>query len=217
MSEWWSYRLGSFLLFSPRTYGNLVATYNADVWPLQPVLLVLGLAALWVALRAQAARQARTQAGTQAWSQTRWVWCLLGAAWCWVGWGFHSSRFSSIHWVAQYLAWGFAVQGLALLWLGGLRSGLRSGLHFAPRAPARTAVAAAIVSLALLGWPLLGLVLGRPWSQAESFGTMPDPTAIATIGFLLLAPQAPRWLMVLPLLMAALGLLTARALQLAAA
>jgi hypothetical protein len=201
VSEWWSYRLGSFLLFSQRTYGSLVASYNADVWPLQPVLVALGLAALVVALRSRSPLHAR------------WVWLLLGGAWLWVAWAFHFSRFSTINWAAPYLAWVFALQGLALLWVGAVRQ----GLCFHARAPVRTGMGAGIVCLALLVWPLVVPGLGRPWAQAESFGSMPDPTAIATIGFLLLAPKAAWWLMAVPLAAGALGLTMAWGLNSAAA
>ena len=30
MSEWWTYRLSNFLLFSPRTYYRLFELYNSD-------------------------------------------------------------------------------------------------------------------------------------------------------------------------------------------
>ena len=39
MSEWWTYSLSSFLLFSARTYYRLFELYNAEVWPLQIVTL----------------------------------------------------------------------------------------------------------------------------------------------------------------------------------
>ena len=201
MSEWWSYRLGSFLLFSQPTYGSLVASYNAEIWPLQPALVTLGLAALVVAVRSRSPLHAR------------WVWLLLGGAWCWVAWAFHLCRFSTINWVAEYLAWLFALQGMALLWAGVVRS----SLCFQPRSPARSALGGGIVAVALLAWPLVGLGLGRPWAQAESFGALPDPTVIATLGFLTLAPRANGWLLVIPLAVGALGLAMAWGLRAAAA
>ena len=201
MSEWWSYRLGSFLLFSQRTYGSLVASYNAEVWPLQPVLVTLGLAALVVAARSRSPLHARL------------VWLLLGGTWCWVAWAFHWRRFAAINWAAEYLAWVFALQGMALLWAGVVRPGLR----FQPPSPARSALGVGIVAVALLAWPLVALGLGRPGWQAESFGSFPDPTAIATLGLLMLAPRAPGWLMVIPLAVGALGVAMAWALQGAAA
>jgi len=200
VSEWWSYRPGSFLLFSQRTYGSLAASYNAEIWPLQAVLVTLSLVALVVAARSRSPLLARL------------VWLLLGGAWCWVAWAFHLRRFSTINWAAEYLAWVFALQGMALLWAGAVRP----GLSFEPRSPARSVLGLGIVAVALLAWPLLGLMLGRPWAQAESFGSFPDPTAIATLGFLTLAPRAPGWLIVIPLAVSALGLAVAWALQAAA-
>ena len=44
MSEWWTYTLSDFLLFSPRTYYRLFEIYNAAIWPAQIVALGLGLA-----------------------------------------------------------------------------------------------------------------------------------------------------------------------------
>ena len=36
-------------------------------------------------------------------------------------------------------------------------------------------------------------LLGRSWTQAEVFGMAPDPTALATLGVLLLAGGRPAW------------------------
>ena len=52
MSEWWTYSLSSFLLFSARTYYRLFELYNLDVWPLQIVTLALGLVILVLVWRA---------------------------------------------------------------------------------------------------------------------------------------------------------------------
>jgi hypothetical protein len=46
---------------------------------------------------------------------------------------------------------------------------------------------------ALLAFPLMGPLLGRSWTQAEVFGMAPDPTALATLGILLLAGARPAW------------------------
>ena len=50
MSEWWTYSLSDFLLFSPRTYYRLFELYNLAIWPAQILALALGLAilALWL-------------------------------------------------------------------------------------------------------------------------------------------------------------------------
>jgi hypothetical protein len=40
MSEWWSYTLSDFLLFSPRTYYRLFELHNAEWWPAHFVAVV---------------------------------------------------------------------------------------------------------------------------------------------------------------------------------
>ena len=54
--------------------------------------------------------------------------------------------------------------------------------------------------------PVLGPLFGRSWSQIEVFGVAPDPTAVATLGVLLLGSGRVRWeLMALPLLWCAVS------------
>jgi hypothetical protein len=80
----------------------------------------------------------------------------------------------------------------------------------------RTAASRTGLSLlvsALLLCPFVGLAFGRPWTQAEVFGLAPDPTALATLGaLLLLAPARPgltwRLAWLLPLLWCALSGMT---------
>ena len=203
MSEWWTYRLDSFLMFSPRTYARLLEQTNADLWPLQPLAVAMGLAALVLAWRARSPRQQGL------------VWLLLAAAWLWVAWAFLHQRFMAINWAAGHVAWVFGAQGLALAWLGLLqgRLGWRKPGGFdagpaaraAPVPGAARALGASLVLTSLLAWPWLGRSAGGTWSQAQSFAVMPDPTALATLGFLLLAQRPPWGLFVVPVLACVLG------------
>ena len=45
MTEWWTYTLSDFLLFSPQTYLRLIELYQRDVWPLQIPMVALGAVA----------------------------------------------------------------------------------------------------------------------------------------------------------------------------
>jgi len=190
MSEWWTYSLSSFLLFSAHTYYRLFELYNADVWPLQIVGLALGLALLVLIWRAP------------AWSG-RAVATILVACWLFVAWAYLLERYDSINFAARYFAIGFVLQAALLAWTGVIRDRLRFDMR---DVAARTGLALIVYALAV--HPLIALFTGRPWTQAEIFGLAPDPTAIATLG-VLLAADGPRWhLLALPLLWCATSGLT---------
>ena len=46
-----------------------------------------------------------------------------------------------------------------------------------------------LLSAAGLLYPLLGLAFGRPWVQTEVPGMVPEPTALFTLGLLVLCGQ----------------------------
>jgi hypothetical protein len=138
---------------------------------------------------------------------------LLAVLWLWVGWAFHVQRYATINWAAAWLGVAFMLQA-SLLGLAALvvrtpsLQGARPGRHV-PRAWLGWSVAAVVV----LGYPLAGLLVGRPLAQAELFGITPDPTALATLGLLWALPPALargwRWLLsVVPLLSLAIGAAT---------
>ena len=63
---------------------------------------------------------------------------------------------------------------------------LRDGLAFDRRGLAGW-TGYLILGFALAGQPLLAPLQGRGWASSEVFGIAPDPTAMATLGVLLLA------------------------------
>ncbi len=176
MSEWWTYRPSDFLLFAPRTYYRLFELYNADVWPLQILTLLAGVMILAL-MRSRAAWRGRVIAAT------------LAACWLWIAWAFHWERYAAINWAAGYFALGFALEALLLIWIGVVRD----RLHFDARPSVIARIGVAIFAFALVVQPLLCLLLGRAWQQAEIFGVAPDPTAVATLG-LLLAANRIHWI-----------------------
>jgi len=191
MSEWWTYTLSDFLLFSSRTYYRLFEIYNAVIWPAQIAAIGLGLAIL-VLLRRAAAGQRRSIA----------IAAILAACWLWVAIAFHANRYATINWAAVYFAWAFGLEAAVLIWIGIVRGRLTF------TQPAGTAGRAGlwIFLFALAVEPCVGLLLGRGWRQVEVFGVAPDPTAVATLGLLLLAEGRGRgWLMVIPALWCAIS------------
>ncbi|GAB2597523.1 DUF6064 family protein [Ramlibacter solisilvae] len=195
MSEWWTYRLSDFLMFSPQAYGRLVETYNQQLWPGPLAAGLLGVVALALAMRG----------GVGA---GRALMALLALAWFWVAWAFLTQHYATIFLAAPHLALAFEIQALLFALLA-----CAPVTRSAPtsRLARRTGMGLAV--LGLLGYPLLAPALGRPWSQAEVFGWMPDPTALVSLGLLLASglrlARVPRWLlMVVPALALVFGAAT---------
>jgi hypothetical protein len=179
MSEWWTYTPSDFLLFSPATYYRLFELYNSEIWPGQILATLLGLAIL-----------ALLRVPTP--SQSRIISAILAACWLWVGWAYLFTRYASINWAATYFAAAFAVEGILLTLFGaagGLLS-LRSDVRWASWA------GSGLFFFALAIEPLVGLLAGRSWSQVEIFGISPNPTVVATLGFLILASDWSKWVVI---------------------
>jgi uncharacterized protein DUF6064 len=192
MSEWWTYTLSDFLLFSPRTYYRLLELYNLAIWPAQLAGVAIGVAIIALLLGMRGARD-RIVAG------------LLAACWLSIAWAFHYQRYAQINWAATWFAAAFAFQALLLVVFGVLAA----RLAFQSPRGGRGWIAMALVVLAVVVYPALAPAAGRPWTTAETFGAAADPTAIATLAMLALARRPIRWLLsVVPLLWCAIAAAT---------
>jgi hypothetical protein len=190
VSEWWTYRPSDFLMFAPRIYWRLFESLNLAFWPLHAGIALAGLAWLgWVA----------RDGGTPGRRAARSALVALALGWALTAWAFLWHRLAPIHWLAGYIAPLFALQAAALLALA-LHGAVQG--HHGHHGRRRRVAALALLLWALLLHPLLAGLSGRPWTQAEFVGLAADPTAIATLGLLLLlrGPLGPmRALWVLPL------------------
>ena len=186
MTEWWTYRLSSFLLFSPRTWFRLHELYNAEIWPAQIVALALGVAIVVLA------RRGGHRSGPA-------IAVLLAACWLWVAWAFHWRRYATINFAATWFAAAFAAEALLLVMLGAVRGRLALDAN-TWRHPGIW-----LVAFALIVQPLLGGLSGRSLLQSEYFGVAPDPTVTATLGVLLLTRRRSPVLMAIPLLWCAVS------------
>lgn len=178
MSEWWTYSLADFLMFSGRSYYRLIESYNAAIWPAHFLALVAGVIVI-VAIARPRQNLQRSAA------------LVLAAAWGWVAWAYHLERYAEISTAAPYFAAAFAVQALLLCWRA-----YRPG----NAAPAPQPLTLGLTGLAIFAYPLLALARdGGTWRQAEVFGIAPDPTVVATLG-VLLAWRAPAIFWLIPVL-----------------
>jgi Family of unknown function (DUF6064) len=177
MSDWSTYQLSDFLLFSPRTYYRLFELYNNEIWPGQTLALLAGLLTL-VLFRSPGVWQTRT------------IFAVLGASWLWVAWGYHYARYSTINWVATYYAMAFAFEAVLLIVIG-----VGQGLRIRRPGGWSGAVPAGLVVFGVTVQPLVGPLVGRAWSAAEIFAIAPDPTIVVTLGMLSLACGWLKWLL----------------------
>lgn len=189
MTQWWTYKLADFLLFSPQTYYRLFELYNSDIWPAQILALVLGVSILLLA-RWHPLWHGRAIAA------------ILAALWIWVAWAYHLQRYASINWAATYFAGGFAIEAALLIWIGVVRD----KLTFIPATRTLYRAGTSVYLFALIALPLIGPLVGRKWTHMEILGIAPDPTALATLGILLLTSGRTFWeLLVIPILWCAIS------------
>ena len=121
---------------------------------------------------------------------------VLAFLWVWVAWAYFLERYETINWAASYYAAGFMAEAVLLLWRAAF-----PGVSFRPNQDLASRAGLVISASAMFLYPLIAPALQRPWTQAETFGIMPDPTAIATLGILLLATSRFPWeLSAIPLL-----------------
>jgi uncharacterized protein DUF6064 len=196
MLEWWTYSFSDFLLFSPRTYYRLFELYNRAIWPAHLLALVLGIGIVLLLRRSSAMR-------------SRLITAVLALCWLWVAWAFHFKRYATINWTAHYAAVAFAIEASALLWVGVIRG----RLIYAPGRDLQSWAGLLLLLFALAVHPLVGILAGREWSQAEIFGLAPDPTVVGTLGLLLLSRDRSRFaLMLIPFVWCAITWATLHAL-----
>ncbi|UUX48963.1 DUF6064 family protein [Nisaea acidiphila] len=180
METWLTYSPEDFLLFSEPVYWRLFELHNAALWPAQFAALLAGIAVLILLHRRP------TWAG-------RAIAAILALAWAVSGLVF-LTRYATINWLATDLVPVFLVQAALLAFLGGYLNAIR---------PAETTnpVGFAICAYGMFLHPFVALADGRPPAGAELFALTPDPTAIVTLGVLVMVRGnlAVRLLGVLPL------------------
>lgn len=166
-------------MFSPQTYYRLFELHNAAIWPAQIVAMVAGLALAAIALRRPHLQRSAL--------------IILAAIWLWTGWSYLFIRYASINWAAPWLAAAFALQA-ALLLLSAF-AGSRSTHRDSVARP----VGLGLLLFALAIQPLLDIAHGRDWTGMQLFGIAPDPTVVATFGFLLAVGRIHWLLLAIPL------------------
>ena len=168
---------------------SVVAGYNLAIWPAQIVALGLALALLWLAVQHRTASRDRFGAHATG--------IVLSAAWAWTGAVFHLQHFAGINFLAPAYGWLFVGQALLLAWSGGLRGRIAARWNGSVAGWAGLT----LIGCAIVGEPVLALVSSQGLVAAQVVGLAPDPTAVFTLGLMLLAAgRAPLHLAAVPVL-----------------
>lgn len=174
--------------FTADVYYSLFETYNSAIWPAQLFAYGLGIAAVILTLRAQAAGGRIGLA-------------VLSVFWLWNGIAYHLMHFFQINFAALGFGALFALQGV--LFAGYAIGGPRM-FRFRPDAFGWSGLLFCLFALAV--YPLFGWLAGHGWPRAAAFGVAPAPTVIFTFGMLLmLEGGAPLYLAAIPLLWSLAG------------
>jgi hypothetical protein len=191
MNDWQTYRLEDFIPFTPDIYWRLLERINEAFWPLHVLAVAIGLTALLLTLR-----------GNQ-----RMALALLAPAWLTSGIIFHWTYYAELNWAAPWFGWGFVAQAALLLTLAFFAGSSRTQ---GPSKGLSTWIGATVALVSVLAYPLISATIGPGLSHAETYGLHPDPTAIATLGVLLITLRGPTFwtASVIPILWCVIGSLT---------
>lgn len=180
------------LPFTAEILDALVGRYVVAVWPLPAVAPLLAMLALALMLRPVPGGGRGAAA-------------LLAAAWAGVGIDFHIRTVAAIDFLAPVYGGFFLAQAALLAWSGVWRGRLPAG--FRGGATGWSGLAFALLAIAF--YPLLALLAGRTWPSLPIVGVTPDPTAMLTLGLLLLAGgRPPLHLLAVPALWSAVAGIT---------
>ena len=165
----WKLEATMQLPFTVEQFFGVFRMYNSAVWPAQMLLLLLAaLVVIFIAL-------------LRPWSGVA-VSAILAVLWIWLGAAYHLAFFARINPVAYGFGALSIVGGLMFAWHGVIRRRLVFGFAKSLRA----GIGIALLSFALLAYPIWATLAGHGYPELPTFG-LPCPTTIFTIGVLALA------------------------------
>jgi hypothetical protein len=185
------------LPFSRPEFFAVFARFNGAIWPLQWTAAIAGVAAVYLLFFG----------GERA---NRMVAAIAAALWAFTGIAYHWFYFSDINPAAWIFGSLFVVEAIILAWEGGVRGRIRFRLERS----SNSALSLLLLAYALVVYPLIGLLVTHPYPQTPLFGVTPCPTAIFTIGLLMVIQHPKRWLIAaIPLAWSFIGGIAAVALS----
>jgi hypothetical protein len=176
------------LPFTVDQFLSVFEHYHQTVWPMPIILNMLGLVAVFLALKKFALSH-------------RLVASILAFFWLWIGIAYHFVFFAAINPAAYAFAALNVIQGILFLIFGVFYQ--RLSFRFSPNAYG--IVGALLILYAMVIYPLLGYSLGHIYPKAPTFG-LPCPTTIFTFGLLLWTDiKVPKVVLIVPFLWSIIG------------
>ncbi len=163
---------------------DIFEVYNLAIWPMQVVAYLLGIVAVYLAIKTTP-------------NSSKIILAILTFLWLWIG-----IVFCILYWGPAYKpAYGFAV----LLIIQGVLffpNILQPRISFHFETNVYSVMGILFIAYAMLGYPLVGHLLDHNYPQMLPFGLVPCPTTVFTFGLLLLTDKkVPKSLLVIPFLL----------------
>jgi len=180
------------LSFTLEEFLMVLERYNLSICPLQIISYILGLLAVFFAIK-------------QTKYSMRIVLAILSFYWFWNG-----IVFCPIFWAPTYkFAYLFGAFGIiqGFLFLRGI---FKSDISISLRTNLYSIIGILFVVYAMAGYQLVGYFLGHVYPKFFPFGLVPCPTTIFTFGlFLMTVKKFPKYYLIIPFIVAMGGFLAA--------
>ena len=174
--------------FTTDQFLNVFEIYNRAVWPMQIVLVLLALWAVFLAIKSGPL-------------SSKAVSLSLAFLWLWMGIAYHLIFFTGINKAAFIFGAAYLIQAAVFFFAGVVRMDMS---HRA-RWDRNGIIGGFFIAYALIAYPALGYLFGHTYPRSPTFG-LPCPTTIFTFGVLLWADRkVPLYVLWVPLIWSFIG------------
>ncbi len=178
-----------FESFTLERFLNYASRYNLDLYPVQYLMLGLGLIAILTVFF-------RTE------HSSRFISAILAVFYGWNGIQFYMIYFKDFMPIPFVFAILFIIQALIFI----LEGTIRNRISFQFKADLYGLTGALLLFYALFGYQALEYLLGRGYPEILSFGMFPCPTVIFSLGILLwTGKKFPPYILIFPIINALSG------------
>lgn len=171
-----SFSLRDLLIFSSESYFKIFEISNKAIWPFHIPLALLAFVALVLLYKRQ--RFA---------SRSLFIW--LGLVWAFVAYSYFGKFFSQISTYANYVSYAFWAEACLLFIYAFLDNNEASKFLKTTYKKWQLISGGGLILYGLVIHPIVSLLIwNQSISRVEFFSIAPDPTAIATLGIIILLP-----------------------------